>query len=114
MSNFELIDDYLTNRLGEQERVSFEQRLGSDPALKADVDLQKHIVAGVKKARAAELKAMLNNGPVGGGFSSRAMAGKIAGGVIAVGIVATSLYFYLTPTGSPARGRVGISQNQTD
>jgi hypothetical protein len=114
MSNFELIDDYLTNRLGEQERVSFEQRLGSDPALKADVELQKHIVAGVKHARAAELKAMLNNVPVGGGFSSGPMAGKIAAGVVAVGIVATSLYFYLTPTGSPSGEPAVISKNQTD
>ena len=112
MSNFELIDDYLTNRLEEQERVSFEQRLGSDPALKADVDLQKHIVEGVKKARAAELKAMLNNVPVGGGFSSGPRAGKIAAGVVAVGIVATSLYFYLKPTGSPAGEPVVISKNQ--
>src|SRR5258706_4733435 len=114
MSNFELIDDYLTNRLGEQERVSFEQRLGSDPALKADVDLQKHIVAGVKKTRAAELKAMLNNVPVGGGFSSGPMAGKIAAGVVAVGVAATSLYFFLSPTGSPSREPAVIFKKQTE
>src|SRR5258706_16033058 len=114
MSNFELIDDYLTNRLGEQERVSFEQRLGSDPALKADVDLQKHIVAGVKKTRAAELKAMLNNVPVGGGFSSGPMAGKIAAGVIAVGIVATPPFFFLISTGAPAGEPFVISKHQND
>src|SRR5258706_14798338 len=78
MSNFELIDDYLTNRLGEQERVSFEQELGSDPALKADVDLQKHIVAGAKKGRAGGLQAMRNNVPVEGGFSCGPLIRKVA------------------------------------
>ena len=61
MSNFELIDDYLTNRLTESERVAFEQQVASDPSLKADVELQKNILQGIKNARAAELKAMLNN-----------------------------------------------------
>ncbi len=97
MSNFELIDDYLTNRLAEQEKVTFEQQLGSDPALKADVDLQKHILEGVKKARVAELKAMLNNVPVGGGFSAGLTAGKIAAAVVAAGILGTSIYLYLRP-----------------
>jgi hypothetical protein len=113
MSNFELIDDYLTNRLGEQERVTFEQRVGSDPALQADVELQKHILEGVKKARAAELKAMLNNVPVGGGFSSGLTAGKIAAGVVVAGLVATCIYLYVKPSETPAGGPSVISKNQT-
>ena len=114
MSNFELIDDYLTNRLGEQEKVTFEQRLASDPALKADVELQKHILEGVKKARVADLKAMLNNVPVGGGLSSGLTAGKIAAGVVAAGIVATSLYLYLKPAESQKSEPTSISKNQTE
>src|SRR6185295_8137837 len=114
MSNFELIDDYLTNRLGEQEKAAFEQRMLSDPAMLADVDFQKHVLEGVKKARAAELKAMLNNVPVGGGFSSGLTAGKIAAGVVAAGIVATSLYLYLKPSGTPAGEPVTISKSQTE
>ena len=114
MSNFELIDDYLTNRLGEGEKATFEQRLESDPALQADVELQKHILDGVKKARAIELKTMLNNVPVGGGFSSGLSAGKIAAGIVAAGIVATSLYFYLKPAGTPTSKPAIISKNQTE
>lgn len=64
MSNSELIDDYLTNRLSEQDRKSFEQQMDSNPALKADVELQKEIINGLKAARAAELKAMLNKVPI--------------------------------------------------
>lgn len=97
MSNFELIDDYLTNRLGEQERVQFEQQMESDAVLKADVEFQKQILEGVKKARAAQLKAMLNNVPVGGGWSGGLTAGKIAATLVTVGIVGTTLYFYMKP-----------------
>src|SRR5207344_2878259 len=59
-------------------------------------------------------KAMLNNVPVGGGFSSGLTAGKIAAGVVAAGIVATSLYLYLKPSGTPAGEPVTISKNQTE
>ncbi len=111
MSNFELIDDYLTNRLGEQEKAAFEQQMLSDPAMLADLEFQKHVLEGVKKARAAELKSMLNNVPVGGGFSSGITAGKIAAGVVAAGIVATSLYLYLRPTESQNAEPSTLSKN---
>lgn len=97
MSNFELIDDFLTGRLGDQERTLFEQQLNSDPALKADVELQKQIIESVKKARAAELKAMLNNVPVSGGYTGGITAAKFAAVVGAAALVGTALYFYLKP-----------------
>ncbi|HRI78272.1 MAG TPA: hypothetical protein PLR06_01950 [Cyclobacteriaceae bacterium] len=91
MNNFELIDDYLTNRLQEQDRKAFEQQLEGDSALREELELQKQIVEGVKQARTVELKAMLNNVPVGGGSWS---GGQIAAGIVSAGIIATSLYFY--------------------
>ncbi len=97
MSNFELIDDYLTNRLTESERVAFEQQVASDPSLKADVELQKNILQGIKNARAAELKAMLNNIPVSSPVSMPFTGLKIAAGVIGAGILITSLYYYFQP-----------------
>ena len=63
MTNFELIDEYLTNRLTESEKVAFEQQVASDPSLKADVELQINILEGIKSLRASELIAMLNNVP---------------------------------------------------
>ncbi len=92
MQNFELIDDYLTNRLGDQEKMAFEQRMGSDPGLKSDVEMQRNILDGVKQARVAELKAMLNNVPVGNGISNGAWAGKIAAGIVAVGLAVTAYW----------------------
>jgi len=104
MSNFELIDDYLANRLNEQDRKSFEQQIVNNPALKADVALQKEIINGLKAARAAELKAMLNKVPVATStiyFSPL----RIAAGLIGTAVLATSLYFYYDKN-------VGFNPNQ--
>jgi hypothetical protein len=94
MSNFELIDDYLTNRLGQEEKIAFEQQLLSDPALKGDVDMQRQVLAGIRQARAIELKSMLNRVPVGG--ATGLTVAKIAAGVAAIGITGTALYFYFS------------------
>ena len=92
MNNFELIDDYLANRLQEQDRKAFEQQLDGDPALKEEVEFQQQVVHGVRQARVAELKSMLNNVPVSGNYWS---GGKIAAAVVTAGIVSTGLYFYV-------------------
>jgi len=99
MTNFELIDDYLTNRLTESEKVAFEQQVASDPSLKADVELQKNILEGIKSARVAELKSMLNNVPIGTPISSSFSALKIAAGIIGAGILIGSIYYYYQPKG---------------
>jgi hypothetical protein len=99
MTNFELIDDYLTNRLAESEKVAFEQQVASDPSLKADVELQKNILEGIKSVRAAELKAMLNNVPIGTSVSTSFSALKIAAGIIGAGILIGSIYYYYQPKG---------------
>jgi hypothetical protein len=94
MNKLELIDDYLTNRLGDAERVAFEKQLASDPALKADVQLQNQILEGVKKARAAELKAMLQNVPIGGSSSFNMPMLRMAAGVVGAGLLIAALSFY--------------------
>jgi hypothetical protein len=91
MSNIELIDDYLMNRLSGEEKVAFEKQLETDSSLQSEVALQKAIVEGIKSARAAQLKEMLNNVPVG---SAAVTTGKIIAGVAAVGAIAIAAYFY--------------------
>ena len=97
MSNFDLIDDYLTNRLSGNEQNEFERVMNADPTLKSEVDQQRAIVDGIRKARVAELKAILNNVQIGGGgsFWSGWSAAKIAATIGAAGIIGTGLYFYL-------------------
>jgi hypothetical protein len=99
MSNVELIDDYLTNRLNQQDRSAFEAQMKSDPTLKADVEIQSQIVEGLKKARASELKAMLNKVPVGGTSSMSPL--QIAAGVMGTAILVSSIYFYFKPDTTP-------------
>lgn len=91
MTNFEKIDDYLSQRLSAEERASFEQALSGDAALRKELALQEKIVGAVRQARAAELKQMLQQVPVP---SSGWSAGQVAAGVLTVAAVATGVYFY--------------------
>jgi hypothetical protein len=97
MSNFDLIDDYVANRLSESERGAFEAGMNADPALKSEVETQRMIVEGIRQARVAELKAMLNNVPVGGAVSLWGdwSVIKMAATIGVAGIIGTSLYFYV-------------------
>ncbi|HWA35248.1 MAG TPA: hypothetical protein VG737_14005 [Cyclobacteriaceae bacterium] len=90
MANFEQIDDYLSNRLQEQDRKAFEQQLEGDPSLKEEVEFQRQIIEGVRHARMAELKTMLNNVPVSGG--STWGGAKIAAAVVSAGIISALIY----------------------
>jgi hypothetical protein len=89
-----LIEDYLTNRLDDGASKAFEQQMQGDLQLQAEVNMQRTIIEGVKSARAAELKAMLNNVPISGATSS-ALTGKIAIATISTAIIGTALYFGL-------------------
>ena len=92
MNNFELIDDYLTNRLQEADRKAFEQQLDGDPTLREEVAFQRQVVEGVQRARITELKSMLNNVPLGGSYWN---GGKIAAAVVGAGILITAVYLYV-------------------
>lgn len=98
MSNFEKIDDYLTHRLPADERVGFEQAMARDAALREEVAIQEKIIQSVQKARAAELKTLLQQVPVpAGGLGT----GQIAAGIFVAGVVATGLYFFFRPDAPP-------------
>lgn len=94
MSNFEKIDEYLTNQLGEQDRENFEQQLGTDSALKAEVEFQTQIIQGLKKARIAELKAMLNKVPVDSVIKYPVL--KVAAGLVGTAIIVSAGYLFFT------------------
>lgn len=94
MSNFEKIDEYLTNRLSEQDRRGFEQQLGTDPALKAETEFQAQIIEGLKKARIAELKTMLNKVPIESGSMVEFPTLKVAAGLIGTAIIVSAGYLY--------------------
>jgi hypothetical protein len=95
MKYFELIDDYLTNRLGETEKLAFENELQSNLALQKEVAFQKLVIEGVKKARATELKSMLNNVPMGKIVSLEwVYTLKIAASLVGAGLLVAGLSYY--------------------
>ncbi|MFN7793908.1 MAG: hypothetical protein ACK5NM_15295, partial [Cyclobacteriaceae bacterium] len=86
---------YLTNRLTGEGKIAFEKQLEADPSLKADLQLQKVILESVKKARAAELKTMLQNVPVGGSAGiAQFSVMKMAAGIIGAGLLIAALSYY--------------------
>ena len=97
MSNFDLIDDYLANKLPWSEREAFESNMEADPKLKSEVANQRLIVEGIQKARALELKAMMNKIPVSGGASlwSDFSVLKMAATIGVAGLLGTTLYYYM-------------------
>jgi len=102
MENFELIEKYIGGRLGDSEKQAFEKQLQADPSLQNDVALQKQIIEGIKKARITEIKAMLNQVPVGGAMPSGVLGGKIIIGIVTVGAVVTSSLLYFNPWEKPS------------
>ena len=96
--DLELLDNYLAGRMDSTERQAFEHRLQTDPAMKGEFEFHQQLVEGVKKARVAELKAMMNNVPVPPvqGTETITGASKIALWTVVAGIVATSIYFFIT------------------
>jgi hypothetical protein len=115
--DLELLDDYLANRLDGNARSAFEQKLKTDPELKSELDLQQQFINGIKKARVAELKSILNNVPVPAiQHGGSAIAAKIVIWTVVAGIVSTGLYLYLNQpekTGKTPETKTEQSQEET-
>lgn len=104
--DFELLDDYLTNRLSEQERSAFEHKLQADPDMQHEYALQKRLIQGIKDARVAELKGMLNQVAIPGN-TGNGLGTKILIGTVITVLIAAAGYWYFT------RDNVNIEQPKT-
>jgi hypothetical protein len=106
----ELLDNYLGNRMGSQERSAFERALESDPTLKKEFDFQQQLINGIRRERALELKKSLSEIAVpasaGGTWATKASL------VVIAGAVALSVYFGLRKS-EPENTTVTNSQQQT-
>ncbi len=94
--NLELLDNYIGNRLNGDDKAAFEKQLEADTELQQEFHLQQNIVEGLRQSRIVDLKNMLNNVPTSAlrGSSTTAFM-KAALGIVASGVVATILYFYI-------------------
>lgn len=93
--DFELLDDYLSNRLRGQDKTVFEQKLKGDLELKAEHQFQQKLVEGIRNARVSELKSMLNNTAVPTVGGDTALFTKVAIGVVILGFIGAGSYIYL-------------------
>ena len=92
-----LIDAYFNGKLSDGEMKAFESKLNHDPMLRSEFDLQQDIINQLKELRRAELKARLNDVPVGGGFGEFLMGSealKYAAGIATVSLIGLGTYFY--------------------
>lgn len=88
-----MLDDYLTNRLSDADRSAMETKLAADQALQQELSIQRQVIEGLRQARIAQLKQMLNNVPIppAGG---QAMLVKLGAAMVTAGIIGTSVYFF--------------------
>jgi hypothetical protein len=123
--DFQALDDYLNNKLSAEEHKAFEDRLNQDAELRNELDFQHSIKEGLKQARIAQLKGMLNNIPVSSiPTSHTTYLVKVGTWVAATGLIATATYFILTkqadsissqqPTEAPLEQTPPAAQQEPD
>lgn len=95
MNNFEIIDDYLANRLPESERMRFEKEIETNAELKAEVEFQRNVIEGIKKSRAAELKRLLKNASIDSTPVIHFSPLRIAASLATVTLLGAAIYLYL-------------------
>jgi len=110
--DFELLDDYLANRMGPQERVAFEAQLAADPDLQDALKFEQRMVEGIRDARKAELKQMLQNVQIPAPTGVSLLA-KISAGTLTVALVA-ALVWYLKPAGDESAPAEATQTEQTE
>ena len=103
MKNFEKVAAYFENELGESEKQNLLKELETNPELKSEFNFQQQVIEGIKEARKAELKAMLNNVPIASvGTSSFSSIFKvIIGGAVTI-LVGSGVYWYYFSSNTPS------------
>jgi len=93
--DFELLDDYLRHQLNEGDKAAFEQQLEADPTLKSEYKIQHQIASGLRQARVAELKSMLNTIPVPPATQGTSLLSKLGIGIAAAVIIGLGIYYFM-------------------
>jgi len=98
MKHINKVEAYFDNELSETEKQDFLKELESNSELKSEFDFQNEIINGIKEARKAELKAMLNKVPIAASNNSSAGLFKILASTTTILITGTALWYYFNYT----------------
>lgn len=99
--DLELLDDYLSDKLEGADKADFEARLEADASLRNELAIQRELISGLKSARVAELKSMLNQAVIPPASGS-SMIAKFAAWVIAAAVVGLGSYYLWQQSEEPA------------
>ena len=93
MNNFEKIEAYFNNELSSSEKNEFLNEIESNSELKSEYNFQNDIINGIKEARKAELKAMLDKVPIDStGTASTSLYKVFVGGAATI-LIGTSIWY---------------------
>jgi len=95
MKNLEKVEAYFNNELNDSEKNDFLREVEADTELKREYDFQKEVIDGIKEARKAELKAMLNKVPISATSTATSGIYKIIAGGAATILLGTAAWYFV-------------------
>lgn len=98
MENFEKVEAYFNNEFSDSEKNDFLKEVETNTELKSEYDFQNEVINGIKEARKAELKAMLDKVPISSVSTTTTGLYKILAGGAATLVVGTAMWYYLNST----------------
>ena len=98
MNKIEKVEAYFNNELNSSDKSEFLNEMESDTELKSEYNFQNEIINGIKDARKAELKAMLNRVPITSVSTATTGLYKIFAGSVATILLGTASWYYFTTT----------------
>lgn len=110
--DLELLDDYLSGKLEGAEKTDFEKRLEADASLRNELTIQQELIAGLKSARVAELKSMLNQVVIPPSAGTSTIA-KFAAWITAAAVIGLGSYFVWQQLDEPADESIAVTEDTT-
>jgi len=94
MENFKKVEAYFNNEFSDTEKADFLNEVETNTELNTEFNFQKDVINGIKEARKAELKAMLNQVPISAvSTASTGLYKVIIGGATTI-LLGTAFWYY--------------------
>ncbi len=93
-NHFRLIEAYFDGSIKPEQKVMLENKIQTDPLLKAEFELQKNIINGISQVRTQQLKARLSAIDMSGAGNMVGSGAKWLAGTLAVATLFSSLLYW--------------------